>query len=113
MGIFGLLNAYGSQIIPQIGWLYELPWTALKYIPQHLLDSVPSGYPLHGFYTNIVAFFNQLLDVAVNLPVVGFYIDSILSITLIQIVLPVTIVSLVEVLLLVKLIKLIANIIPL
>lgn len=113
MGIFGIINAYGNAVIPQIGWLYNLPVTALKYIPQYILDSIPTVYPLYGFYTNIVAFLNRLIDVGINLPAIGGYIDSILSITFMQLLLPITILGVIMIVLLVKLIKIVLDIIPL
>lgn len=110
MGIFGLITAYGELVIPQIGWLYAFPVLALKNMPQYIIDTIPEVYPLRSVYIVVATFLDTLIDTAIELPLVGDFINTLLSVTFMQMILPVTIVGVVLLLLLAKVIKLLRDI---
>jgi hypothetical protein len=109
MGIFGLIVGYGELVIPQIGWLYALPTLAFKNMPEYFIKNIPDWYFLRDFYVNLATFLDSVFELGIELPVVGAFINSVLSMTLMQMILPSTVLLVIMLLLAIKAVKLVRD----
>lgn len=110
MGIFTFWSGVCDLVIPQIGFLSTLLTVSFKNMPQYIIDNIPVLFPNHGLYIVFAQFFDKLIDFAIGLPVVGFYFDSLYSLTLMDYILPLSIVCIIQLLLFAKAIKLLRDI---